>query len=82
MSVVGDLQQMRERVQKVFREVFDDPELTVSEETVASDIPKWDSLTHIDLIMALEEEFGFQFSSDEVISMACVGDLFAIIAKK
>lgn len=70
------------RVQKVFREVFEDPRLLVTERTTAADIPKWDSLTHITLIIALEEEFQIQFSSREVTSMACVGDLYTVLEGK
>ena len=73
---------MRNRVQKVFREVFDDPKIVVTEHTTAADIPTWDSLTHINLIVALEEEFGLQFTSTEVTSMSCVGDLFTLLERK
>lgn len=74
--------EIRDRVQKVFREVFDDPALVVTERTVPPDIPAWDSLTHISLIIALEEAFGIQFMSREVTSMSCVGDLFEVLKKK
>lgn len=74
--------EMRDRVQKVFREVFEDPSLVVSDGTTAADIRTWDSLNHINLIIALEEEFGVQFSSAEVTSMSCVGDLFALLEAK
>ena len=70
------------RVQNVFREIFEDSGLIVTDQTVAADIPKWDSLTHISLILALEEEFGIEFSSEEVTSMADVGDLIATLETK
>ena len=73
---------MRERVQNVFRDVFEDPLLLLTEKTAAADIPTWDSLTHITLIVTLEEEFGIQFTSMEVTSMSCVGDLFTLLEKK
>lgn len=75
-------QEIRERVEKVFREVFENPSLTVSEQTTAADIPSWDSLAHINLIIALEQEFNIQFMSMEVTSMTCVGDLFVLLEKK
>lgn len=74
--------EMRDGVQKVFREVFENPALVITEHTTAADIPTWDSLTHINLIIALEEEFGIQFTSEEVTSMTCVGDLFTLLKKK
>jgi acyl carrier protein len=73
---------MRERVQNVFRDVFEDPMLLITEKTTAADIPTWDSLTHITLIVSLEEEFSIQFTSMEVTSMSCVGDLFTLLEKK
>ena len=45
---------MRERVQNAFRDVFEDPMLLITEKTTAADIPTWDSLTHITLIVSLE----------------------------
>lgn len=73
---------MRERVQNVFRDVFEDSMLLITEKTTAEDIPTWDSLTHITLVVSLEEEFGIQFTSMEVTSMSCVGDLFTLLEKK
>ena len=73
---------MREQVQNVFRDVFEDPMLLITEKTTAADIPTWDSLTHITLIVSLEEDFGIQFTSMEVTSMSCVGDLFTLLEKK
>lgn len=70
------------RVQGVFRDVFDDPNLTVNEETVAADVSEWDSLNHINLILSLEEEFEMQFTSREVTSMSRVGDLFRLLNEK
>lgn len=73
---------IKDRVEKVFREVFDDPHLSVTADTTAADIPRWDSLEHINLIIALEEEFGIQFASAEVTSMARVGNLYAVLERK
>ena len=82
MEIVDNRPKIRERTQKVFKEIFEDPTLVVSEQTKAEDIPKWDSLSHISLILALEEEFDVQFSSEEVTSMTCVGDLFAVLERR
>ncbi len=72
----------RERAQSIFRTVFEDPDLLITESTTAAEIPNWDSLTHINLIISLEEEFGIQFSAKEVTSMAKVGDLFLLLDNK
>lgn len=78
---VPTLAQIQERVQKVFREVFDAPALLVTASTTAADIPEWDSIEHINLIIALEEEFGVEFTSAEVTSMSCVGDLYIALQR-
>ena len=78
----NDSQAMQDQVRKVFREVFEDSELLVTDQTLAVDIPNWDSLTHISLIIGLEGEFGIEFSTEEVISMTSVGDLFAVLQNK
>ena len=50
-------EEVYERLNAVFRDVFDDKELTVNDETTAADVDGWDSLIHITLIDAVEEEF-------------------------
>ena len=69
----------REKVQAIFREVFEDDNLKIFPEMTARDVEKWDSFNHISLIVALEEAFNVRFSSDEIGKMANVGDLFQIL---
>lgn len=71
-----------ERLNSVFRDVFDDAGLTVDGNTTAADVDGWDSLTHIALIAAVEDEFGFSFGMKEVVGMKNVGDMAAIIASR
>jgi acyl carrier protein len=66
----------------VFRDVFDDEELTVSPETTAADVPGWDSLMHVRLIVALESALRVRFSSAEVASLKNVGELVGLIERK
>ena len=68
------------RLNAVFREVFDDESITVSENTTAADIEDWDSLTHIQLIAAVEDEVGVKFTMKQVSSMKNVGEMAQIIA--
>ena len=68
-----------ETLNGVFRDVFDDPEITVSDETTADDIEDWDSLEHINLVAAVEQEFGIRFSMGQVQSMKNVGEMVDII---
>lgn len=67
---------------EVFRDVFDDEEITVSASTTAEDIEDWDSLEHISLIAAIEREFGMKFTMGEVISMKNVGEMADVIASR
>jgi len=73
---------MIERLQKVFREVFEDQRLIVTPETAAKDIKMWDSLTHLELIAAVEAEFTIKFSFNEVMGFNNVGDMMRVIEKK
>ena len=54
------------RLNEVFRDIFGDPSLSVNENTTSSDIEDWDSLEHINLIAAVENEFGLRFKMREV----------------
>lgn len=75
-------EQLYERLNGVFRDVFDDDNITVSAGTTANDIDDWDSLEHIRLIAAVEDEFGVRFKMGEVSTMKNVGDMVEIIKKK
>ncbi len=68
-----------ERVNKVFRDIFDDETITVNDATTAADIEDWDSLEHINLIVALEEEFGMKFTMGEITGMKDVGESVDLI---
>ncbi len=71
-----------DRVTGVFREVFNDPKLVVTEQTNASHVAGWDSFAHINLIVALEEYFKVNFTTKEISSLTCVGDLLQLLHKK
>ena len=70
-----------ERLNNVFRDVFDDT-IVVKEETTSKDIEDWDSLEHINLIVAVEQEFGMKFNMNEVTTMKNVGDMVNIIISR
>jgi acyl carrier protein len=70
-----------ERVQAIFRDVFDDPKLVLQYGMKASDAPEWDSLNHINLIVALETEFNVTFDEDEIAGVTSVEDIFAHLAR-
>ena len=72
-------QEIYDRLNEVFRDVFDDDDINVNEDTTADDIEDWDSLEHINLISAVEDEFGIRFKMGEVSSMKNVGEMVEII---
>ncbi len=73
---------LMEQVTGVFRAVFNDPKLAITEKTNASHVAGWDSFAHINLIVALEEYFGVSFTTKEISSLTCVGDLLDLLRKK
>ena len=77
-----DRQEVFNRLNGIFRDVFDDEELCVTDATCADDVEDWDSLRHITLISAVEREFGFKFAMKEVLEMADVGEMASIIAAR
>ncbi|MCM1227255.1 MAG: acyl carrier protein [Clostridium sp.] len=70
------------RLNNVFRDVFDNDEIWVDANTISSDIEEWDSLEHINLIGAVEEEFSMTFNMKEVSGMKNVGEMAAIIEER
>ena len=68
-----------ERLNEVFRDVFDDESITVNDATTSDDIEDWDSLEHINLIAAVEQEFGIKFNMGQVVTMKNVGEMADII---
>ena len=63
------------RLERVFRDVFNDETLVLEPSLTAADIPGWDSLEHVNLMFGIEETFGVQFTGDQFSSFATVGDL-------
>lgn len=77
-----DRDEILARVQEVFREELELDDLELTGETTADDVEEWDSLSHVQLVVALEKNFGIKFSSREILSWDNVGDLVDCIEKK
>ncbi len=71
-----------EKLNEVFQDVFDDEDITVGEETTSADIEDWDSLEHINLVVAVEKAFGIKFNMGEVNTMKNVGAMVDIILER
>jgi len=74
--------EFRIRVQDVFRDVFDDDKLEIFDAMQAKDVQGWDSLTHITLIMTLEDTFRVKFSTREVMGFQNVGEMLDCLQRK
>lgn len=64
-----------ERLNEVFRDVFGDDEIVVNDDTTAADVDGWDSLRHITLLAAIEDEFDVEFSMGQTVKMKNVGEM-------
>ena len=71
-----------DRLNGVFRDVFDQPEMTVSPSTTADQVPGWDSLMNVRLFVSTEMEFGTRFHTAEITTLRHVGDLVTRIKAK
>ena len=75
-------EEIYERLNEVSRDVFDEEDITVDEGTTAEDIDGWDSLEHINLIAAIETQFGMKFTMGQVVTMKNVGEMVDIISSQ
>jgi acyl carrier protein len=73
---------VREQVEDVFRNLFNDDSIVLSDDLTAADVPGWDSLAHINLMFSLEQEFGIQFADDEFTQFENVGELLRLIEER
>ena len=70
------------KVQEIFRDVLDNEDIVLDMQTTADDIEEWDSLSHIQLIVAIEKEFKIKFTSREILSWNNVGEMIEAILHK
>lgn len=71
-----------EKVQTIFRDILDNEDIVLTNETTADDIDEWDSLSHIQLIVAIEKAFGIKFTSYEINSWIDMEEMLECIMKK
>ena len=77
-----DKTQVLTEVQEIFQDVLDNEDIELTAETVADDIEEWDSLSNIQLIVAIEKHFQIKFTSKEILTWQNVGDMIDCIATK
>jgi len=80
------MEEIRQQVQEIFRDVFDDPALLLNDRMTAEDVDGWDSLAHINLIVAIEKRLGVKFATAEISRLkedgSNVGSLMELLARK
>jgi len=69
-------------LQPVFADILDVPDLRLTPETKASDVEGWDSLAHINLVVAVEKRYKVKFALGELQDLKNVGDMADLILKK
>jgi acyl carrier protein len=69
-------------LQEIFRDLFDDDGIILTDNTSAKDIAGWDSLKNVKLIVRIEKAFKIRFATGEVVQMSNVGELLALIENK
>ena len=70
------------KIQEIFRDVLDDEEIILNDNSTADDVEGWDSLTHIQLIVQIEKAFKIKFTSKEILSWKNVGELVNCLSAK
>jgi acyl carrier protein len=72
---------MKEQVYKIVAQVMNVPMSTVNDDSSPDTVPAWDSLKHMNLVLALEQEFEIQFNDAQTVEMLSVGLILAIISE-
>ena len=75
-------QEIFAKLTEIFQDVLDNDEIVVTTDTKADDIEEWDSLTNIQLVVAIEKAFGIKFKSSEIMSWSNVGEMVDSICTK
>lgn len=70
------------RLTHIFRDVLDDDSLVLRDDLTADQVEGWDSLNHIDLIVAVERNFKIRFTTAEITSLKNVGELINLVQRK
>jgi acyl carrier protein len=74
--------QTEQRIQRIFQEVFQAPNLVLHRELTAQEVANWTSITHTEMLSKVEKEFAIQFSLKEVRKFRNTGDLIDAVLKR
>jgi acyl carrier protein len=74
--------QIIDALTEIFRDVFDDPTLVIGPDTTAEDIEGWDSVAHINIVVAAEIRFNVKFKTSEIEELKNLGEFVSLIEKR
>ena len=77
-----DRSEVLKQINEIFIDTLDNEKLVIDETTQATDIDEWDSLTHIQLVVALEKKFNIRFTTSEIQEWKNVGEIIDCILSK
>lgn len=75
-------EEIMHNIQNIFRDIFDDSNLVISESTNPDDIEDWDSLEQVNILLALEKYFNIKINLDEALNLKNVGDMVTLVQRK
>lgn len=73
---------MEEKIKRLMCEIFRLKEEEITDSLTMRDIETWDSLKHMELVVAIEEEFGIELNADEIVAMQSVKDIERILKER
>ena len=82
MQSIQNNQEILKQVNQIFINVLDNNDIILKEETTANDVEDWDSLTHIQLVVAIEKHFKIRFSSAEIQNWKNIGEMINSVQTK
>ena len=71
-----------QELNKIFQDTFNDDTISVAPETNADDIEEWDSISHVQLVFAIETAFDVKFTNQEILSLVDIGSIIALVSQK
>jgi len=74
--------EMLKKINEIFIDTLDNDDIVLTYETTASDVDDWDSLNHIQLVVAIEKQFKIRFTSQEIQSWKNIGEMLDCMIKK
>jgi len=75
-------QPILEEIIPLMHDLFDEYDGPITRETTARDIPQWDSLAHVQLIVMIEQELGVRFTTTEIQGFTSLGDVIDLVSRK